>query len=385
MDCPYYEQLQYVGDTRVQCLVSLFTSGDARLMRNAIEQIDHSRQPEGCTMSRYPTRLQQFIPGFSLWWIGMVHDYWRYVDDPEFVRRMLPGVRAVLYFFQRFEKPNGSLSPLPWWRYFDWVPEWPGGNAPQEADGSSAPFDLLLLLAYRWAAELEAGAGAPEMAGLWRARESRLRSTAQALYWDAARRLYADTPARQKFSQHTNTLAVLGDVIAGEPARELMLRILTAPGLAGAGLFFRYYVHVALAKTGEGNRYLDQLGSWREMLARGLTTFAENVDRPGDPSRSDCHAWSSSPNIEVMRTVLGVDSAAPGFRRVLVQPHPGKLEAISGSVPHPGGSVDVQLQRRGGEVRVTVILPAGITGEFLWGGTRRPLASGANRFAVPVA
>ena len=24
MDCPYYEQLQYVGDTRIQCLVSLY-------------------------------------------------------------------------------------------------------------------------------------------------------------------------------------------------------------------------------------------------------------------------------------------------------------------------------------------------------------------------
>jgi hypothetical protein len=70
MDCPYYEQLQYVGDTRVQCLVSLFNSGDARLMRNAIESIDQSRQADGATMSRYPTRLEQFIPGFSLWWIG---------------------------------------------------------------------------------------------------------------------------------------------------------------------------------------------------------------------------------------------------------------------------------------------------------------------------
>ena len=47
MDCPYYEQLQYVGDTRVQCLVSLFNSGDARLMRNAIELIDNSRQSDG--------------------------------------------------------------------------------------------------------------------------------------------------------------------------------------------------------------------------------------------------------------------------------------------------------------------------------------------------
>ena len=55
-------------------------------------------------MSRAPTRQQQYIPPFSLWWIGMVHDYWRYVDDPEFVREMLPGVRAVLGFFATVPK-----------------------------------------------------------------------------------------------------------------------------------------------------------------------------------------------------------------------------------------------------------------------------------------
>ena len=63
MDCPYYEQLQYAGDTRVQCLVSLFQTGDARLMRNAIDLLNDSRQSDGCTMSRYPTRLEQYIPG----------------------------------------------------------------------------------------------------------------------------------------------------------------------------------------------------------------------------------------------------------------------------------------------------------------------------------
>jgi hypothetical protein len=382
MDCPYYEQLQYVGDTRVQCLVSLFNGGDARLMRNAIELIDNSRQSDGCTMSRYPTRMEQFIPGFALWWIGMVHDYWRYVDDVGFVRRMLPGVRAVLSFFEGYQKENGSLASLPWWRYFDWVPSWSSGNAPQDADGGSALFDLLLLMAYRWAADLEGALGSRAVAEGFAARERQLRPTVQSLYWDGSRQLYADTPAKKQFSQHANTLAVLADVVTGDDARVLLERALKAEGLAEPGLFFQFYVHVALAKVGEGDSYLERLGPWHEMLARGLTTFAETVDRPNSASRSDCHAWSASPNIEVFRTVLGVDSAAPGFARVSVRPHLGKLRRAAGSVPHPKGSVEVRIEPQGAGYAVSVVLPPGTPGEFAWRGTRRELTPGTNSFAV---
>src|SRR5690606_28816680 len=58
-DCPYYEQLQYVGDTRIQALISLYVSGDDRLMRKAIRVFDDSRFSEGLTSSRYPTNTLQ--------------------------------------------------------------------------------------------------------------------------------------------------------------------------------------------------------------------------------------------------------------------------------------------------------------------------------------
>jgi len=383
MDCPYYEQLQYVGDTRVQCLVSLFNTGDGRLMRNAIDLINDSRQSDGATMSRYPTRLEQYIPGFSLWWIGMVRDYWWYMDDAQFVRRMLPGVRAVLSFFESYQQADGSLRQLPWWRYFDWVPSWQGGNAPQDPDGPSALFDLLLMTAYGWAADLEGALGMKALGDIYRGRERQLRATAQTLYWDAGKRMYADTPRKQQFSQHTNTLAVLGDVITGSAAHDLMQRVSSDASLAQTGLFFRFYQHCALAKTGDGDRYLEQLGDWHGMLSRGLTTFAEVVDRPGDPSRSDCHAWSASPNIEIFRTVLGVDSGAPGFGRVIVAPHLGKLSAMSGSVPHPRGQVDVRVDRKGATVEVSVTLPPNTNGELRWKGTKTELTAGTKRFTLP--
>ncbi|WP_346859651.1 hypothetical protein [uncultured Draconibacterium sp.] len=79
MDCPYYEQLQYIGDGRIQALVSLYNSGDDRLLRNALNQMNYSQQPEGVTASRHPSVTPQYISTFSLWYIchaSRLHDVW---------------------------------------------------------------------------------------------------------------------------------------------------------------------------------------------------------------------------------------------------------------------------------------------------------------------
>ena len=85
MDCPYYEQLQYSGDTRIQAMITYVMSGDDRLPRQAVRALNDSRIPEGITASRYPSQLPQYIPPFSLLWIGMLHDNYMYRPDTAFV------------------------------------------------------------------------------------------------------------------------------------------------------------------------------------------------------------------------------------------------------------------------------------------------------------
>jgi hypothetical protein len=374
MDCPYYEQLQYAGDTRIQGLVSLYNAGDGRLLKNAIAQINDSRTAEGATMSRAPTRQQQYIPPFSLWWIGMVHDYWRYQDDGGFVREMLPGVRAVLSFFERYQKPDGSLKAMPWWNYVDWAWRQTTGVPPMGDDGSSAVIDLQHLLALDWASDLEESAGSKRQAAEYRERANAMRAAIRRLYWDSSRRLFADTPAKKEFSQQANSLAVLARAVEGNEARALVNRLLSDPSLTQCTYYFRHYLHSAVNQVGEGDRYLDLLGEWDKMLALGLTTWAETPE----PSRSDCHAWSASPNYELFRTVLGIDSAAPGFKRVLIRPYLGTLTEASGSIPHPKGKIAVRVKLAGGKLKAEVRLPQGVEGDFIWRGARRSLKAGLN-------
>jgi hypothetical protein len=378
MDCPYYEQLQYAGDARIQMLVSLYNSGDSRLMRNGIEEINASRTSEGATYSRAPSALPQYIPPFSLWWIGMVHDYWMYVDDPDFVKSMLSGVESVLRFFAAYQKPDGSLRALPWWNFVDWAPTWRAGVPPANADGSSsAAIDLQLVLAYNWAADLERAVGDATLAARYSTAAETLRGTVRQTDWDAGKQMFADQPEHRTYSQQVNALAVLARVLPGKQAHDGLLRALSDPSLEHSSIYFLAYNNEALAKVGEGGTYLDRLAPWLHMLQQGLTTWSE-IDTP--ETRSDCHAWGASPNIELFRTVAGITPAKPGYAAVRISPNLGQLKGLRVVVPHPKGRIEMELDTstRSADIR----LPEGVPGEFMWNGRSRPLHPGENQLTL---
>jgi hypothetical protein len=355
-------------------------SGDDRLMRNAIELYDQSRLPGGLTQSRYPSVSPQIIPPFSLFWVDMVHDYWMHRSDDAFVRGKFVGIQNVLTWFEsHVDAGTGMLGPLPYWCFVDWPEEWPwvdqghpGGMPAGVREGGSS----ILTLQFAWtldhAAELFRSAGEESRAAHCAGLSARLKAATLERCWDPRRNMLADTPERTTFSQHANALAVLAGAIAPEEAPGLIKRVVDDASLTQCTLYFRFYLLRAMKKAGLGDEYVSRLGAWREMLARGLSTFAE---RP-DPTRSDCHAWSASPCYEFLATVCGIEPAAPGFARVKIEPHPGPLTHVEGAIPHPAGMIEVSLKRDGTNLRAEVTLPGKLEGEFRWQGRTVPLHPG---------
>lgn len=377
-DCPYYEQLQYIGDTRIQALISYYNTGDDRLARNALTQMDHSRLAEGVTRSCYPSNGTQIISTFSLWYICMLHDYWMYRNDNDFVKNKLVGERAILDFFSKYQQPDGSVKDMPYWAFVDWSGNLAGGV--KGSDGCAAIYDLQLLWAYQWAAEMEAKIGLQDYANIYHQKAEQLKATINRKYWDSVKKLYADTKEKNGYSQHVNALAILTGTANKADVPGICHTMLTDHSLTQCTIYFKYYLHQALIKGGLGDDYINWLGIWRDNIKMGLTTWTEVSDIEG--TRSDCHAWGSSPNIEFFRTVLGVDSDAPGFSKIKVEPHLGNLTNVSGQIPHPQGNISVTYTLNKENWNIKVSLPAHTSGNFIWKGKNYNLKDGTNSFVI---
>jgi len=372
MDTPYYEQLQYIGDTRIQALISYAVTGDDRLARQAITAFADSRIPEGLTQSRYPSSVEQIIPPFSLYWIGMLDDLYWYRPDAQIVTENLQGTRDVLAWFFRYLQPNGLLREPPYWNFVDWVPE--GRKIPTyDAGGESCVLSLELAGALRDAAELERALGDPAVAATYDARLKHMREGIYEHCWSPERKLLADTPDRTLFSEHANILGVLYDVIPKGDQQEILRRIVhDQEHLTPASYYFRFYLARALEHAGLGNLYLSSLGPWRELLPMGFSTWPE---MPGD-SRSDSHAWSAHPTYDLFTIVGGVHPGSPGFRTVRIAPELGDLRKLTVRYPHPLGEIVAHYEMTGSGLQAEITLPPGLSGTFEWRGKSRMLRPG---------
>lgn len=376
MDCPYYEQLMYVGDTRLETLVTYVLTHDDRLPRKALHMFDWSRLPEGFTQSRYPSAILQIIPPFSLWWVCMVHDYLVWRDDAALVKDLLPGVHAVLDGFERYRDNDNLVRNVPWWNYVDWVATWQHGEAPNVGVGANGVVNLQYVLALQAAAALETAVGTPARARSYTQRARAVRAAVVRKFWQARRGLFAYDEGRTGFGEQMQCLAVLAGACTAAQLRSIRTTLLRDNDLDKCTIYFSHYLFDALPRLRAMPYFFERLKLWDALPAQGFKTLPESPE----PCRSDCHAWGAHPLYHFVTKLLGLTPASPGFRTVRIAPQPCHLTQLDGRVPHPRGEIRVALDLV--KRRAEIALPRGVTGTFVWKGRTTALKSGRQRMAL---
>ncbi|WP_309384605.1 alpha-L-rhamnosidase C-terminal domain-containing protein [Cerasicoccus frondis] len=361
-DCPYYEQMMYVGDTRLHGLSNFTSYRDDRLTRRAIELFDMSRIGSAGQLisERYPCHLRQESSTYAMIWVWMVHDFLMWRDDFDFVRERLVGMRSFLETMFQLLTNEGVLGAVPGWPFIDWDPGWNAGCGPGVREGDSSILSLHLVLTLQAAAQIEAAVGDPLMQQRYLQKAEELMDGIVRVYWDSKRNLLLDSRLSAKTSEHAQILALLTGWLSEEHEAACLDALLNADLDARCTIYFSHYLLEVLGRYGLHEVYFEKLAFWRALLGQGFVSLPEAPE----PSRSDCHGWGAHPMFHSYATVAGVRPAAPGFAKIKVQPMPGPLKHFKAEVVHPQGLVVVSGQRQDSKMLIEVSAPAGIEVEL---------------------
>ena len=364
MDCPYYEQMMYVGDSRLEALTTYTIQADDRLPRKSTLLFGLSRLPDGLTQARYPGRDIQVIPPFALWWIGMVYDYALWRGDSAFVSEMLPGVRSVLDGFLAHVTPENLLLSAHGWNFADWISDWPLGVPPEGFEGCSGLLNWHLIYTLGLAIRLEEWVGEPLLAQRWRNWRETLATAVKSAFWDGTRGIFADDLAHTHFSEHSQCLALLSGALQGEQYALTAQNLLSDASLTRTTIYFTHYLFETYRLLDQPAAFFERMGLWFDLPEQGFKTTPEQPE----PSRSDCHGWGAHPLYHFYASLLGIRPTTFGFNEVEIAPMPGHLTSLSGEMVHPRGRIEADLRFENGHVRGTVSLPTGLSGTFYYAG-----------------
>lgn len=348
-DCPFYEQLQYIMDARNEILYTYAVSADDRLARRCMEDFRRSQRADGMLNSCYPSVLENVIPGFSIYYIGMLYDHMMYFGDKKFLQKHQSAMERVLDWFHKnldergLVKKVGDINrPGNFWSFIDWTPEWneTTGVPPATLQGPITMESMLYLLGMGYASKIYSYLGKKQKFVELQTQEKYLREAIKK-ECVGSNGFFQDGPGIPMYSQHCQVFAVLTGLVSEEEGARLLIETLTnKKQYAQCSVAMMFYLFRALERCGIYDRTQELWDIWREMLHNNLTTCAED----NLMSRSDCHAWGALLLYELPSVILGVRPAAPGFQRMEERPKCGYLDWAKGTVITPVGSVTVEWE-----------------------------------------
>ena len=369
-DCPYYEQLQYVMDSRTQILYTYSVSADDRLARKCIDDLARAQRYDGLLNCSYPNCNPNIIPGFSIYYILMIYDHMMYFGDRKLVEKYMPTVERILQFFEEHlsekgyvGKTGGLIMEEAFWSFIDWAQEWnpTSGMPPAGLKGPITMESLLYIYGLQHAAKLAEYLGRKDEASQFTERAVKAQNAVRT-YCVNTDGMVQDGPGVEEYSQHCQVFACLTDTIDTDQARVNILRTIEEKDhFAQCTVAMRFYLFRALEKT-DLYAYTDQYWeAWRTMIKNHCTTCVESEAY----ARSECHAWGSLALYELPGTILGVRPAAPGYEKIEIRPVSGYLKEAEGTVKTPKGMIYVKWTKEGDKLDITYQTPDSVKDQII--------------------
>ena len=374
MDCPYYEQLQFIMDTRLQMLFTYAVSSDTRLAKKALLDFHCGMLPNGLLPGKTPTAYLQVISTFSLHYAFALWEYVEHTGDLDLARKYRSDVDRILDCFDSKRDKSGLVGTIEPWAFIDWQEDWKetGGVPPAYFEGPSTIINLMYAYALECGAKLYEATGRPGTANEYRQRRADILQRVKDTCFDPDQGMVREGPECPQFTRHAQAWAVINGMLNERESIRALESAISCPPCSFAASYewFR-----ALEKAGMEEQLRWDLEAWISLRDRGSTTCPEEPHHP----RSECHAWSALPLYTFIHTLAGIRQEN-GV--IVIRPHLLGFPDLSGSAATPLGNVQfVYRQTDDGTWQYRIRLPENVHGLLIMPSDKRIPFSGELRYA----
>lgn len=357
LDSPrHQEPLACTGDYYIESLMTAFTFGDMRLARlDVIRTADRLVSMDGW----------MFHTTYSLIWVRMLWEVYRYTGDRELLVTCIPALRCLMRRFHSYTDPAGMVVNAPNYMFVDWmVVDGYSMHHPPMALGQTC-LNAFYYGALRTAVLVLREAGGDEaeaMAKTLALRADRIEENFAAYFYDEKEGLFFDgqnTPQAEllpwrpantgdrHFSRHSNALAVLVGLCSPEQSRKIVDTILARDDLLDVQPYFMHFVLDAVWRAGLFSRYgLDLIRRWIPMVKACSKGLQEGWYKPEEGYSFDySHAWGGTPAYQLPARLLGLEMVEPGWKHIRLVPRLYGLDWAEILVPTPFGALFCRMEK----------------------------------------
>ena len=301
-DGPKRDRRLWIGDLRLEALTNYYTFNNLEIVKRCI----YLFAAGGCNSlgflpsfvyeTPYYHSGEAHIEDYALLYVVSVCDYYEHTEDIGVVNDLLQVCKSQLDSFEAILDENMIVTNQDgWFAFVDWCPG---------LEKLTALQGVYLYTLERFSELLKAIGD--EDYGKYSSLLSIVRSASKKHLYDANATAFINDLDNRQFSAHSQVWMILGGVINGEEAKELLLSCLdNEKAKQPVTPYMRHYVTEAMIKLGLENEavlYLKRF--WGGMLELDADTFWEayipddlDFSPYGDRMiNSLCHAWSCTPS-----------------------------------------------------------------------------------------
>ncbi len=382
-DCVNRERVLWLGDAWIDTMSAYFYEADKGLLLTTMYEHAMGRNETKGILGGYNSSDLRpdwlYMISYNLMYLHMLCDYIRYTDCEEDIRPLHDVARSILGFVRKGFNENGMYDSdtQGCGSFWDW------GNA--DVGGQVLKTVAFYIYTVEQMAKYDFFKDIVEEQNI---DLDDLRKKCFDLFWDEERRVFHDgwkvgEERSPICTQLANGLAVLAGICPPELRDELLERIVDPAELDGiacgevytgqnfdkilpaATMFSGMMVTMAMFEAGRFDLAVDYMKDVWGPFA-DLPTLPEL--RRNGLNNTMCHGWSGGAGYLIPRYLLGVMPLGNGWKDAQLTPAAQVLSHAEGRIPTPSGDLTVQWYRMGDALKVTAILPAGMTLTIHWGG-----------------